>query len=77
MIYAENKLSTFADRALAGHYQIDRLGTFAFFIRFDVKADALALDQRLQPCALHGGDVNKNIAPPVVRFDEPVAALTG
>src|SRR5271154_6409375 len=67
-------VSIFPDHALAGDDQIDRLRTFALFIRLDIEADALALDQRLQPRTLYSGDVHEHVATPVVWFDEPVSA---
>ena len=51
-----------ARRALTGHDQIDRLGTFSLFVGFDIEADALALYQRFQPRAFNGGDVYEHVA---------------
>src|SRR4029079_7852775 len=64
-----------ADHGLAGHDEIDRFRTFALFVGFDIEADALPLDQRLQSRAFDGGDVHEHITTAVVWFDEPVAAL--
>src|SRR6202050_2341660 len=63
-------------RRLARDDQVDRLRTFALFVRLNVKTDVLPLRQRFQSCVLDGGDVNKHIAATVVGLNEPVAALT-
>jgi hypothetical protein len=61
--------------ASAGNDEIYGLWTLAFFVGFNVEADALPLNKRFQPRTLNSGDVNKHIAPTVVWFDETVAAF--
>src|SRR5271170_1784541 len=63
------------DYGLGGNDEIDRFGALALLIRLDIEADALPLDQRLQPGAFHGGDMHEHVAPSVVWLDEPIAAL--
>src|SRR5690348_13180755 len=60
----------------AGHDKIDGLRSLALLVGLDIKTDALAFLQRLQPGALDRGDVYEDVATAVVRFDEAVAALT-
>src|SRR5204863_7436744 len=60
---------------LAGDDEVDRFRSLALLVRLDVEVDALAFVERLQARALDRRDVHEHIAPAVVRFDEPVAAL--
>ena len=62
-------------QVLAGNNEIDRFRTLAFFVGFDVEADALSLDQRFQPRTFNGGNMNEHVAGTVIGFDEAVAAF--
>src|ERR1700730_15303637 len=62
--------------ALGRNHEIDRLGAFALFVRFDLECDALSFGQVLQPGSLHGRDVDENIATAVVGLDKAVAAFS-
>src|ERR1700686_1412934 len=63
-------------RDLRGNHQVDRLGPFALFVRFDLECDALSFGQILQPRALHRGDVNEHIAAAVIGLDEAIASFS-
>ena len=43
-------------------HEIDRLGTFALFIRLNLERDALSFGQFLQSGPLHSRDMNEDIA---------------
>src|ERR1043166_2143520 len=59
----------------AGDNEVDRLGSLAFLVGLDVEADALPFVERLEPGALHRGDVHEHVASTIVGFDEAVAPL--
>src|ERR1700689_1256506 len=60
---------------LSSDDEIDRFRTLALLVGLDIKADALALDQRFQPRTFNSGNVHEHIAAAVVGLDESVAAF--
>src|SRR4029078_3775721 len=59
----------------AGDHQVHRFWPFAFLVRFDIEADALAFVQAVQPRLLYCRDVNEHVAPAIIRFDKAVPPL--
>src|SRR5208337_5598062 len=55
--------------------QIDRLGSFAFFVRLDLEGHALAFVQGIQARAFDRADMHENITPAIIRFYKPITPL--
>src|SRR5262249_29784303 len=64
------------NKRLRLNHQVDRLGTLALLVRFNLESDALSFGQILQSRPFDRGDVHEHVTPAIVRLDEAVATLS-